>query len=102
MSRDEVKAQVIGVLGDIQQRIPGITCVEITGSTKPLEDIEKFDSKRWPAARTLLAIMLGIPPDTLKGENIFRQGRSAPRTIDQVVDRLCEILCCQTTVLNAA
>jgi hypothetical protein len=97
-----VKQKVLETLDLVQARTPGITCIQITGSTKPLEDMEKFDSKRWPGARTVLALRLGIPLESVKGENIFRQGRSTPRTVEQIVDRLCEILEHQTSVLSAA
>jgi hypothetical protein len=99
VTREEIFLKVVTALQHVQARTPGITCIEITGSTRPLEDIEKFDSKRWPTTRNILALELGI---SLVGENIFRQGRSTPRTVDQIVDRLCEILCCQTSILSAA
>lgn len=99
MNRDDVMREVLSVLRHVQARTPGITCIEITGSTRPLEDIEKFDSKRWTAARDIIGENLGI---ALTGEQIFRQGRSTPRTVDQIVDRICAIIGSQTTFLTAA
>jgi len=85
MTREQILQNVLEIVRFAQDRIPDITRVDICEDTRPLEDIEKFDSKRWRGVRDLIALRLGI---SLKGENIFRAGRSTPRTIGQIADYL--------------
>jgi hypothetical protein len=89
MHRDQILKIVLERVRFAQDRIPDITRVEINEDTRPTEDIEKFDSKRWSAVRDLIAIKLGI---SLEGDNIFREGKSTPRTIGQIVDHLYKVL----------
>lgn len=89
MNREQVLQIVLDCIRYAQDRIPDISRIEVSEGTCPLEDIEKFDSKRWPAVRDLIAIRLGI---SLKGDNIFREGRSTPRTIGRIADHLLGIV----------
>ena len=99
MNREQLLQVVLEVVRYAQDRIPDICQIEVTGSTRPLEDIDKFDSKRWPTVRDLIALRLGV---SLKGDNIFRAGRSTPRTIEEIVDHLSNVLRRPSTTRAAA
>jgi hypothetical protein len=99
MNREQLLQVVLDLVRFAQDRIPDICRVEVTENTRPLEDIEKFDSKRWPTVRDLVALKLGI---SLKGDNIFRAGRSTPRTIGQIADHLSNVLSRSSSIRAAA
>jgi hypothetical protein len=67
----------------------------LTGATKPVENIPKFDSKVWAAATTILATEIGKPiPNDI---NIFIDDTTKlPRSIDETVTFVCELLKKQT------
>jgi len=63
----------------------------MTGATKPVENLPKFDSKVWPVATTILATEIGatIPNDV----NIFvDETTKLPRSIDETAAFVCELL----------
>jgi hypothetical protein len=85
-----VKETLIKVLSQIQAD-SGPECPALTGATKPIENIPKFDSKVWPVATTILAteIKAEIPNDV----NIFvDEATKLPRTIDETAAFVCDLL----------
>lgn len=89
-----LKEKLIAVLGQIQVD-SGLECPPLTGTTKPVENIPKFDSKVWPVATTILSIEIGatIPNDV----NIFvDETTKLPRSIDETAAFVCELLKKQT------
>src|SRR6266568_6286841 len=85
-----LKQKLIAVLGQIQAD-SGLECPPLTGATKPVENIPKFNSKVWPVATTILATEIGaaIPNDV----NIFiDETTKLPRSIDETVTFVCELL----------
>ncbi|MET4312702.1 hypothetical protein [Bradyrhizobium sp. RT4b] len=85
-----VKETLIKVLSQIQAD-SGLECPALTGATKPIENIPKFDSKVWPVATTILAteIKAEIPNDV----NIFvDEATKLARTIDETAVFVCNLL----------
>jgi hypothetical protein len=85
-----LKEKLIAVLGQIQAD-SRLECPPITGTTKPVDQIPKFDSKVWPVAITILSTEIGalIPADV----NIFVDERTKlSRSIDQTVAFVYELL----------
>lgn len=90
MDPTTLKEILIAVLGQIQAD-SHLECPPLTGTTKPVDQIPKFDSKIWPVATTILSTEIGalIPDDV----NIFvDETTKLPRSIDQTVDFLVELL----------
>ena len=85
-----LKDTLIAVLGQIQAD-SGLECPALTGATKPVKDLPKFDSKVWPVATTILATEIGamIPNDV----NIFvDESTKLPRSIDETAAFVCALL----------
>ena len=85
-----LKDKLIAVLGQIQAD-SGLECPPLTGATKPVENLPKFDSKVWPVATTILATEIGatIPNDV----NIFvDETTKLPRSIDEMAAFVCDLL----------
>lgn len=85
-----LKEKLIAVLGQIQAD-SALECPPLTGATKPIESLPKFDSKIWPVATTILAIEIGatIPNDV----NIFvDETTKLPRSIDETAIFVCDLL----------
>lgn len=85
-----MKEKLIAVLSQIQAD-SDLECPPLTGATKPVEELPKFDSKVWPVATTILAIELGatIPNDV----NIFVDEQTKlPRSIDEAALFVCKLL----------
>ena len=90
MNPATLKEKLIAVLGQIQAD-SGLECPVLTGTTKPVENLPKFDSKVWPVATTILATEIGatIPNDV----NIFvDETTKLPRSIDETAAFVCELL----------
>lgn len=87
MDATTVTEKLIAVLGGIQAD-SGLACPPLTASTKPVDDIPKFDSKVWPVATSLLSTEIGCPiPNDL---NVFVDDKAKrPRSISQIADFLC-------------
>ena len=83
MDANAVKAALVEVLQNIQTA-SGLECPVITGATKPIEELPKFDSKIWPVAIGILGVKLGI---TIANDiNIFRREKTAVAfTVDEAV-----------------
>lgn len=85
-----LKETLIAILAQIQVD-SGLECPPLTGTTKPVDNIPKFDSKVWPVATTILAAEIGavIPNDV----NIFvDETTKLPRSIDETASFVCELL----------
>jgi hypothetical protein len=100
MDAATLKEKLIAVLGQIQAD-SGLECPPLTGTTKPVENIPRFDSKVWPVAITILSTEIGaaIPNDV----NIFvDETTKLARTIDETAAFVCELLKKQTEKEAAA
>ena len=81
MNASIVKDSLIEILQEIQEASE-LECPPLSGATKPIEALPKFNSKIWPVAIGMLAAKLGVTiPDDV---NIFSSGKT-PLTIDQAV-----------------
>lgn len=90
MDPTTLKETLIAVLSQIQAD-SHLECPPLTGATKPVEEIPKFDSKVWPVATTILSTEIGalIPDDV----NIFMdETTKLPLSIDQSVAFVCALL----------
>lgn len=89
MTIDQVREQLIGVLRTIQVN-SGLACPPLDGATKPVEDLEKFNSKVWAPAIAMLALALGV--DIADDINIFvaEDGERA-LSIDEAAALVCKI-----------
>ena len=85
-----LKEKLITVLGQIQAD-SGLECPPLTGATKPVDNIPKFDSKVWPVATTILSTEIGAPiPNDV---NIFiDETTKLPRSIDETAAFVCALL----------
>ena len=85
-----LKEKLIAVLSQIQVD-SSLECPPLTGTSKPVDNIPKFDSKVWPVATTILSLEIGAP---IPAEvNIFVDEKTKlPRSIDQAVSFVCELL----------
>ena len=84
-----VREKLCEVLGNIQA-LSGLDCPKLTGSTRPANDLPKFDSKIWPVAIGMLATALGIA--IANDVNIFRvKGTKLATTIDEAVNSVCSL-----------
>jgi hypothetical protein len=90
MDPAELREKLIAILSQIQAD-SGLECPALTGATKPVEMLPKFDSKVWPVATTILATGIGAPiPNDV---NIFIDDTTKlPRSIDQTVAFVFELL----------
>src|SRR5215469_5203589 len=90
MNPAALKEKLIAVLSQIQAD-SALECPPLSGATKPVENLPKFDSKVWPVATTILAkeIDATIPNDV----NIFVDETSKlPRSIDETAAFVCDLL----------
>ena len=85
-----LKEKLIAILGQIQAD-SGLECPALTGTTKPVEKLPKFDSKVWPVATTILATEIGA---TISNDaNIFvDETTKLPRSIDETATFVCDLL----------
>lgn len=89
MTREEVKDKLVNVLMTIQTN-SGLPCPPLDGSLKPAEQLEKFNSKVWPAAIGMLAAELNYEVDD--DINIFAsKDGTVAYTIDEVADMVCKL-----------
>lgn len=88
-----VRSKLVEVLQNIQAA-SGLECPTITGATKPLEALPRFDSKIWPVAIGMLAaeLRIAIADDV----NIFSREKGCdPLTIDETVAMVVAIATAQ-------
>ena len=85
-----LKEKLIAILGQIQAD-SGLECPPLTGATKPVENLPKFDSKVWPVATTILATEIGAPiPNDV---NIFvDETTKLPRSIEETAAFVCDLI----------
>ncbi len=89
MTHNEVKQALVKVLTTIQTN-SGLQCPQLHGSLKPAEELEKFNSKVWPAAIGMLSVELSFEIDD--DINIFAsKDGTVTYTIDQVTDLVCQL-----------
>lgn len=93
MEADLVQRKLIEVLQNIQAA-SGLECPPITGATKPVDTLPKFDSKIWPVAIGMLAAELGI---TIADDvNIFRREKgSVALSVDEAVTMVVDLAASQ-------
>lgn len=86
MDAAQIQATLVQVLQNIQATSE-LECPPLAGTTKPIEELPKFDSKIWPVAIGMLGAKLGI---TIANDvNIFRQDDSSVAlTIDEIVAKV--------------
>ena len=90
MDPNALREKLIAILRQIQAD-SGLECPTLTGATKPILHLPKFDSKIWPVATTILAteIAATIPNDI----NIFvDKTNKLPYSIDEAVPYVCDLL----------
>ena len=100
MEQAVLKEKLIAILKQIQTD-SGLDCPELSGQTKPVESIPRFDSKIWPVATSILAVEIDatIPNDM----NIFfDESTKLPKSIDQIVGFVCELVKKQHENVGAA
>lgn len=96
MGKTLVKEALIAVLQSIQTTSE-LECPSLSGATKPIEELPKFDSKIWPVAIGMLGAKLGI--SIANDVNIFRQGDSSiALTIDEIVSKVVALVEAQSVV----
>lgn len=100
MNANIVQAVLVEVL-QLIQTTSGEDYPSITGTTKPLEDLPRFDSKIWPVAVGMIAKKLEI---TIANDvNIFCRIKSCiALTIDETVAILIKLADTQATALDHA
>jgi len=83
MDANVVPAALVEVLQNIQTA-SGLECPAIAGTTNPIEELPKFDSKIWPVAIGMLGVKLDI---TIANDvNIFRREKTTiALTVDETV-----------------
>ena len=87
MDSANAKSELVKVIQEIQSK-SGLDCPTLTGSTKPLDDVEEFCSKIAILATSKLAkrLKLEIP----EKDNVFFDVKSKVKfTLDQTVEKLC-------------
>lgn len=91
MNREDLHNAVVEVIHEIQTASE-YTPTPIGGTTRPLKDLEGFDSVQGVEAMSMLsdAIKVEIPAS----RNIFvsDDGKRRPLTIDEIVDELDKIV----------
>ena len=89
MTHEEVKQKLVKVLTTVQTN-SGLPCPTLDGSLKPAEQLEKFDSKVWPAVIGMLSAELDYEIDD--DINIFAsKDGTVAHTIDEVADIVCKL-----------
>lgn len=89
MKRDDVKQKLVKVLTTIQTN-SGLPCPPIDGALRPAKQLEKFDSKVWPAAIGMLSAELAFEIDD--DINIFAsEDGTVAHTIEQIADLICKL-----------
>jgi hypothetical protein len=68
-----VKTKLVKILQEIQAT-SGLPCPDLNDATRPIEDLDEFDSKIWPVAAGMLAAELGI--EIADDVNIFRREKT--------------------------
>jgi len=81
MTPDTIREKLLRILQTIQANC-GLPCPPLTGTSKPIDDLEGFDSMVWPVAIGMLAAELNI--DIADDVNIFASHNGeTPLSIDE-------------------
>lgn len=89
MNPAQIQKELIEVLQSIQSA-SGLECPPLSGTTKPIDALPKFDSKIWPVAVGMLGAKLGI--DIPADVNLFRRDKTTiALTIDEAVQMVVEM-----------
>lgn len=100
MDRNDVRHALVGALEHIQQS-GSYPIPELTGSIRPLEDLEGFDSHMGVTATGNLSAALRIP--IAAGKNLFRmEGGTRKLTVDEVIDILVGLVAAHTAAPSSA
>lgn len=87
MDSSIVKKELVAIIKTIQDK-SGNECPEIDGATVPLDDLEKFCTKRAVLATSKLAKKLKV--DIPAKDNLFFDKKTETlRSIDQIVAKIC-------------
>jgi hypothetical protein len=90
MDQNKVKTKIIEILTQIQIRTKK-KWPALTGSIRPLEDLDGFDSKMCAPVITMLAAALGI--ELANDKNIFVSPTDkSPLTIDEAAALVCKMV----------
>lgn len=87
MKHNEVKQKLVNVLTTIQVN-SGLPCPPMEGLLRPAEQLEKFNSKVWPAAIGMLSASLNFEIED--DINIFA---SEDGTVAYSIDQIAELVC---------
>lgn len=98
MDREQIKKVLIEVLLKVQED-SGYSPVKIVDTTKPIEELEGFDSKVWPVSITLLSRALGI--DVPKKTRLYEDEAGSAITIAEVVEKVWKVVELQSKVMRA-
>jgi hypothetical protein len=88
LEKSAVKAAVVAVLNQVQATC-GRECPHITGRTKPIGDIEGFDSLLAVEATVILEQALGCP--LADGTPFLSADGTKALRVDEIVDRVIEM-----------
>lgn len=100
MDRDNIRLALIDALRHIQQ-CGGYPVPELTGSMRPLEDLQGFDSHMAVTATGNLSAALRVP--IAAGNNIFRLDDGTRKlTIDEVVEILVGLVAAHVAAASNA
>jgi hypothetical protein len=100
MTHDEVRQALVKVLTTIQTNSE-LPCPPLDGSLRPAEQLEKFDSKVWPAAIGMLSAELNFEIDDDINIFVSKDGTVA-YTIDEVTNLVCKLANDTKTTKEAA
>lgn len=90
MNPSLVLEALVATLTEVQQAM-GQTCPPLVGTTVPINELPKFDSKLWPVAFAMVGekLKVEVPVDV----NVFRQEKTKiPNTIDQTVTAILKAI----------
>ncbi len=90
MNISTIESALVEVLQTIQST-SGLECPPLLGTTKPIEDLPKFDSKIWPVAIGILGAKLGI--SIANDVNIFcKEDSTTALTIDEITLKVSQLV----------
>ncbi len=91
MNREDLHNTLVGVIHEIQSDSE-YTPTPIGGTTRPLKDLEGFDSALSLDAMSMLSDALQVEIPTSRNIFVSDDGRRRSLTIDEIVDELDEIV----------
>lgn len=90
MNTTVIESALVEVLQTIQAT-SDLECPPLLGTTKPIEELPKFDSKIWPVAIGILSAKLGV---TIANDvNIFcEEDSTTALTINQITSKVYQLV----------